>query len=202
MAGDRVLSLRRTGGLLSPLEERNPFRTDSPDCAIIVSDEPANILSVRSTLELIEPLAFFTAVMTGIWIFWDILEIAIIALAIWVIAYWFQHGQIRASLGFSTRATLECLSRWRFIWLLLLLLAVLILRTSALSTEAMWRGARYWGWCIAQQAIYQTMIFDRLRGRFNENGLRQSSPVHCLVLSISRIRYWYQPRLRGALHLA
>jgi hypothetical protein len=120
---------------------------------------------LASASQLLEPLLFFAAVIASIWLFWNLLPVAISALVVWVLLSWAIHRHNAASLGFSLRTTVRCFARWKLMWLALVTVAWLV-GIEPISKDVIFRAAKYLLWCTIQQAVYQSMIFGPLRSAF------------------------------------
>jgi len=116
-----------------------------------------------SYLKIAEPLAFSASVMICIWIFYGHMAAPVILLTLWMLASWRVRGETAASLGFSIPSALRCFMRWRFIFLLLAVLVMTAGGRSLASMTTLWHAFRYFIWCVAQQTVYQSMVFRPLR---------------------------------------
>jgi hypothetical protein len=112
---------------------------------------------------MIEPLAFFAAVMVSIWVFHGHRTPPIIVLALWVVTSWILHRQTAASLGLSLQATVRCFVRWRFLFFVLVVFAAAIAGRSLASAATLQHAVQSLVWCVVQQAVYQSMISRPLR---------------------------------------
>jgi len=117
---------------------------------------------------MIEPLAFFGAVMVCIWMFPGRRTLPIVVLAIWVLASWIVHRETAVSLGLSLPGIARCFIRWRLIFLALFLLVLATGGRNLASTTTLWHALRYLAWCIVQQAVYQSMVFQKLRSAIGQ----------------------------------
>src|SRR5262245_56617631 len=126
------------------------------------------MLDAVRLLSFCEPLAFVAAVLVCIWVFPNRMVIPIGILVVWTGLSWLVHGHTVASLGFSVRALLRCVARWRLLFLLLVVLWVVIEAWTLGSVLTWWHAGRYLVWCVIQQAVYQSMVFlpfHRICGR-------------------------------------
>jgi len=117
-------------------------------------------------LKLIEPLAFAGTVMICIWVFHGRMALPILLLAAWLVASWMIHGQTAATLGFSAASTRRCFLRWRYLFLVLSIIVAVTGGRRLVSATTLWHACRYLIWCVVQQAVYQSMVFQPLRSAF------------------------------------
>jgi hypothetical protein len=111
---------------------------------------------------LIEPLAFFCAVIVYIWVFLPKFPAAVVGLIVWILVSWRIHKDSPASLGLSAKAARDLALRGNVAWIALVVFAVLVTRQHLFSAMTLRSALVYFGWCLVQQVVYQSMVFRRL----------------------------------------
>lgn len=122
---------------------------------------------MRPSRPIAEALTFAAGVILYLWVLrsrapWTIW---LLALAV-AISFW-RHSETIASVGLAPRALQAAVSAWSP-WLVLTAIGTVAAGgLRVLSAEALCRALIYFLWCTAQQVVYQTMVYRRLREAFS-----------------------------------
>jgi hypothetical protein len=117
----------------------------------------------RGKTGLVEALAFTAAVLAYIWVFRFRAPWTLWLLVGWAVAALAVHRETLDSAGFSARHFAQAVADWRYLWLGALLALALALQERLIDPQLLARGALYFSWCCAQQAIYQNLVYRRVR---------------------------------------
>ena len=117
----------------------------------------------RSNTGLVEALAFTAAVLAYIWVFRFRAPWTIWLLVVWATAACLLHRETLDSCGLSARRFLQAIVSWRYLWPAALLALALVLQERIADPQLLARGGVYFAWCCVQQAVYQNLVYRRLR---------------------------------------
>jgi hypothetical protein len=144
----------------------------------------------RSKTGLLEALAFTAAVLLYIWIFrvrdpWTVwLLVASVAVSYKI------HRETLDTFGLSPRNFLHAVADWRYLWLGALLGLALALQDRLTDPRLLTRGALYFAWCCGQQAVYQNLVYRRIKA-----SVGRSPPPWLLSGVIFGLVHWPNPVL-------
>lgn len=144
----------------------------------------------RTKTGLIEALAFTTAVLAYIWVFRFRAPWTLVLLLAWAAIEFSLHRETLDSAGLSVRRFLQAVADWRYLWLAALLALGLVLQQRLADPQLLARGAAYFVWCCVQQAVYQNLIYRRLRA-----SLGPDPPPWLLSGMIFGLVHWPNPVL-------
>ncbi len=115
---------------------------------------------------IIEAVGFAAAVTLYSWVLRFRWPWAVWLLLIGVAVSFRLHAETIRSAGFEPRAFRMAMRDWK-IWILLAAVFALVLGGRRIWTAPiLYRGLLYLSWCVAQQLVYQTMVYNRLRAGF------------------------------------
>lgn len=117
----------------------------------------------RDKTGLLEALAFTAAVLLYIWLLRFRAPWTLWLLVAWTAIAYIVHRETAASFGLSPRSFLQAAADWRYLWLGALLGLALALEERIADPQLLARGALYFAWCCVQQAVYQNLVFRRVR---------------------------------------
>lgn len=117
----------------------------------------------RTKTGLIEALAFAAAVLAYIWVFRFRAPWTLGLLVTWAAIAFSLYRETLDSWGLSPRRFLRAVIDWRYLWPGALLALGLVLQERLADPQLLARGAVYFAWCCVQQAVYQNLVYRRLR---------------------------------------
>jgi Type II CAAX prenyl endopeptidase Rce1-like len=144
----------------------------------------------RSKVGLIEALAFSAAVLAYIWVFRFRAPWTLWLLVAWAAVAYTVHRETPDSTGLSMRCFLQALADWRYLWPGALLALGLVLQQRLADPQLLARGGAYFVWCCVQQAVYQNLVYRRLRA-----SLGTHPPPWLLSGMIFGLVHWPNPVL-------
>ncbi len=113
-----------------------------------------------------EAVAFALGVILYIWVLRFRWPWALGLLALAVVLSLYLHSETVRSVGLGLQELRAALADWK-VWLALAAVATALLGGRRILSPALLdRALVYFLWCVAQQAIYQTMVYRRLRQAF------------------------------------
>jgi Type II CAAX prenyl endopeptidase Rce1-like len=144
----------------------------------------------RSKTGLIEAIAFSAAVLAYIWIFRFRAPWTVWVLVAWAAIAYMVHRETLDSSGFSMGVFLRAVVDWRYLWPAALLALGLVLQQRLADPQLLLRGVIYFAWCCVQQAVYQNLVYRRVR-----SSTGPGPPAWMLSGMIFGIVHWPNPVL-------
>ncbi|HEX4750280.1 MAG TPA: CPBP family glutamic-type intramembrane protease [Bryobacteraceae bacterium] len=119
-------------------------------------------MNVR-TRSALEALIFLLGALAYLWLFFKPHPATGLVLALSIVISWRGHRRSARELGLGFGTLYRSFSRWRYLWIVITVLFLVLGRRILFNLHTLERGLIYFVWCAAQQIVLQSMIYRPLR---------------------------------------